>query len=281
MAEPYYPLYYNWIEDTKELTDAEKGRLIDAIVLFARGEDGDSRITGNERYCFPMYKSQLRRSRKTSNVRAEAGSKGGAQTQANINLLKQNNFCLSNEKMDQSLLSKNDNIKKKKKKEEEYKEKEKEEEADSKSSREEHPDDDSIKAITFAPASTASSSSGLDGLYSDQEIEEARMISDQAETLAKKYGIAINSRTLDAIEDDIRANGAEAVEAALITASESDNRGGISIRYYRAILNNKKQGKAPPGRSGKEADPEGFIHHTDDEWKRAEQAVMVNLFDDD
>ena len=61
MAEPYYTLYFNWIEDTQELNDQEKGRLIDAIVLYARGDDWQERIKGNERYVFPGLQARLDR----------------------------------------------------------------------------------------------------------------------------------------------------------------------------------------------------------------------------
>ena len=90
MAEPYYTLYFNWIEDTQELNDQEKGRLIDAIVLYARGDDWQERIKGNERYVFPIYRNQLDRARRLSEVRAEAGSKGGNQSQARNSKVKQN-----------------------------------------------------------------------------------------------------------------------------------------------------------------------------------------------
>ena len=89
MAEPYYTLYFNWIEDTQELNDQEKGRLIDAIVLYARGDDWQERIKGNERYVFPIYKNQLDRARRLSEVRAEAGAKGGNQNQARNSKVKQ------------------------------------------------------------------------------------------------------------------------------------------------------------------------------------------------
>ena len=90
MAEPYYTLYFNWIEDTQELNDQEKGRLIDAIVLYARGDDWQERIKGNERYVFPIYRNQLDRARRLSEVRAEAGAKGGNQSQTKNSKVKQN-----------------------------------------------------------------------------------------------------------------------------------------------------------------------------------------------
>ena len=121
MAEPYYTLYYNWIEDTQELNDQEKGRLIDAIVLYARGDDWQERIKGNERYVFPIYKNQLDRARRLSEVRAEAGAKGGNQSQARNSKAKQNEAKNSKVKQNENEISKIPNIKEEDK--EEYKEK--------------------------------------------------------------------------------------------------------------------------------------------------------------
>ena len=47
MAQPYDPLCFTWIEDTRELSDDEKGRLTDAIVLDAHGEDWQDRNQDN------------------------------------------------------------------------------------------------------------------------------------------------------------------------------------------------------------------------------------------
>ena len=125
MAEPYYTLYYNWIEDTQELNDQEKGRLIDAIVLYARGDDWQERIKGNERYVFPIYKNQLDRARRLSEVRAEAGSKGGNQSQARNSKVKQSEARNSKVKQNENDGSKFCKIKEEDKEEdkEEYKEK--------------------------------------------------------------------------------------------------------------------------------------------------------------
>ena len=106
MAEPYYTLYFNWIEDTQELNDQEKGRLIDAIVLYARGDDWQERIKGNERYVFPIYKNQLDRARRLSEVRAEAGAKGGNQNQARNSKVKQSEANRSKQKQTEANESK-------------------------------------------------------------------------------------------------------------------------------------------------------------------------------
>lgn len=77
MAESYVPIFFDWTEVTEELNAQEKGRLIDAIVVYARGGDWQEQIKGNERYLFPAFKQQIDRAREISKVRAEAGASGG------------------------------------------------------------------------------------------------------------------------------------------------------------------------------------------------------------
>lgn len=91
MASEYVPVFYDWVEVTGELTAQEKGRLIDAIVLYAQGGDWQEQIKGNERYLFPAFKKQIDRARETSGKRASAGSIGGKQkqTEANVSKCKQ------------------------------------------------------------------------------------------------------------------------------------------------------------------------------------------------
>ena len=72
MADKYVPIFYDWIEATQELNDQEKGRLIDAVVLYARGGDWQDRIKGNERYAFSVFMLQVDRAKKLSTARADA-----------------------------------------------------------------------------------------------------------------------------------------------------------------------------------------------------------------
>lgn len=72
MADKYVPVFYDWIEATQELNDQEKGRLIDAVVLYARGGDWQERIKGNERYAFPVFRLQVDRAKDLSGLRSEA-----------------------------------------------------------------------------------------------------------------------------------------------------------------------------------------------------------------
>ena len=75
------------------------------------------------------------------------------------------------------------------------------------------------------------------------------------------------------IAADIAKHGVEKVEAALKAAKESDNRGGASLRFYRAILNDA--GKPKPSRASPEASGymTGADHRDDAFWRGLE----VNL----
>ena len=83
MAMEYVPIFFDWVEVTGELNDQEKGRLIDAIVLYAQGGEWQERIKGNEKYLFPAFRRQIDRASEISRVRAQAGRTGAEQREAN------------------------------------------------------------------------------------------------------------------------------------------------------------------------------------------------------
>ena len=85
----YVPIFFDWVEVTGELNAQEKGRLIDAIVLYAQGGDWQEQIKGNERYLFPAFRKQIDRSNEISEARAEAGKNKPKQTATNANKPKQ------------------------------------------------------------------------------------------------------------------------------------------------------------------------------------------------
>jgi hypothetical protein len=83
LADKYVPIFYDWIEATQELNDQEKGRLIDAVVLYARGGNWQDRIKGNERYAFPVFQLQVDRAKRLSSVRADARNNKTEQKEQN------------------------------------------------------------------------------------------------------------------------------------------------------------------------------------------------------
>lgn len=81
MAElAYIKVFLDWTESTRRLKDAEKGRLIDALVTYAKGGDPDLILTGNEQYAFETFRLQIDRDAEelenTRELRSRAGRKG-------------------------------------------------------------------------------------------------------------------------------------------------------------------------------------------------------------
>jgi len=74
----YIPVFFNWVEMTRSLSHEEKGRLVDAMVLYARGDDYEAGLEGNERFQFPFFQDMIDRSQALSGKRASAGAAGGA-----------------------------------------------------------------------------------------------------------------------------------------------------------------------------------------------------------
>ena len=72
----YVKAYFDWIEQTAALSDAERGRLFIAILEYARS-GLEPKLDGRESILFPVFKSIIDRDAKTSTSRAESGSKGG------------------------------------------------------------------------------------------------------------------------------------------------------------------------------------------------------------
>jgi len=79
VAQSYIKVFYGWPEETQELTFEEKGRLIDAMIAYARGNP--VHLEGNERFVFPVFRAQIDRDTESYNAIVERnrinGSKGG------------------------------------------------------------------------------------------------------------------------------------------------------------------------------------------------------------
>jgi len=73
----YIPVFLDWPEVTCALSWEEKGRLVEAMVLYARGDDYEAYLVGNERFLFPALRGAIDRMAALSRKRAEAGRRGG------------------------------------------------------------------------------------------------------------------------------------------------------------------------------------------------------------
>ncbi len=105
MSKKYVKAYFDWIEQTSALSDAEKGRLFISILEYARSgrepEDG-----GREELVFPTFKATIDRENEISAIRSENGTKGGRPVKANESKQKQNKANESKQKQNKANESK-------------------------------------------------------------------------------------------------------------------------------------------------------------------------------
>ena len=82
MAKGYIMLYYDFVGQVEALTNAEIGRLVAAMIEYARdGAVTGVALTGNERILFPVMRAQIDRENAAYDARARQnavnGKKGG------------------------------------------------------------------------------------------------------------------------------------------------------------------------------------------------------------
>lgn len=86
MAREYFPAYHSYLEVMTELTDAEKGRLFTACLLYSKTGEVPQ-LSGNERFVFPAFKSQIDRDNavydKKCAINRKNGELGGKRSGAN------------------------------------------------------------------------------------------------------------------------------------------------------------------------------------------------------
>ncbi len=76
MALEYIKVFYDWEEATEALTFEERGRLIVAMLQYAKGKDMIE-LSGNERFLFPMCKNFIDRAQTNYDVVVERNRKNG------------------------------------------------------------------------------------------------------------------------------------------------------------------------------------------------------------
>lgn len=92
MAREYVPIFFDWLETTQDLSNEEKGNLIDAVILYASGSDEwiDRLETSGEKVAFRFMKGQIDRNTAISDARSKAGSIKKEQNESNENKMEQN-----------------------------------------------------------------------------------------------------------------------------------------------------------------------------------------------
>ncbi len=83
MARDFVCLYHSYLDAMEALGDAERGRLMTAMLTYSsQGAVGE--LSGNERYIWPMLRSQIDRDREAYERKCETNrASGGKRTVAN------------------------------------------------------------------------------------------------------------------------------------------------------------------------------------------------------
>lgn len=91
MAKGYVPIFFDWLDNTQDLSAEEKGHLIDAVVMYASGADEwvDQLETSGEKIAFRFMRGQVDRNIEISKARAKAGASKQEQSETNENKTEQ------------------------------------------------------------------------------------------------------------------------------------------------------------------------------------------------
>lgn len=76
MARSFLKVYFDFEEKTEELNDSEKARLLLAMYRYAKTAEKPN-LTGNERFVFSAFKSEIDRDIATYNTKVANGNLGG------------------------------------------------------------------------------------------------------------------------------------------------------------------------------------------------------------
>lgn len=98
--QSYIKLFFSFSEETIALTDAEIGRIIRQMLAYAESGDTDSILDGNERFLFPVYKSQIDRDVERYSAVSEqraANGRAGGKKRAKASAERKADVCLTSE----------------------------------------------------------------------------------------------------------------------------------------------------------------------------------------
>lgn len=89
MSKCYVKAYYDWIEQTAALSDAERGRLFIAVLEYARS-GLEPKLDGRESILFPVFRATIDRDNKVAKTNAQNGALGGRGNKATESEIKRN-----------------------------------------------------------------------------------------------------------------------------------------------------------------------------------------------
>lgn len=88
MAREYFPAYHSYLESMSELTDAERGRLFTACLIYSKTGEAPQ-LSGNERFVFPSFKAQIDRDNKAYQDICAINRRNGAMSKKAVGSVRQ------------------------------------------------------------------------------------------------------------------------------------------------------------------------------------------------
>ena len=262
MALSYLKLFDEFEEYVTPFDDAQRGRLFSAMMAYAfHGEEHEFPAGSPESFIWPVIRRKIDCCEKKAQRNRENGKNGGRpssveekpkETEKNRNEANGNDAY--NHEQDQEHEHEQD---------QEHEHEQDQDQEQEKKNR--------LSVTTCAPAA--------DGIYAcarpDEDLTQDIARSRSAQAMIRRYGLTDNEATLSALMEDMAKYGEERVNNALGEAALSDHRGGISVRFYRAILSGS--GGNGPGRGKTGGTGDTLMRQSRAERSASIRAAMVDL----
>ena len=245
--------------------DAQRGRLMMAMMAYAyRNEEPE--FTGVEKFIWPVLRQHIDRCAQNVEAKKAAGSKGGKVGKN----AKQSEAEESNAKQTEAEASRN--------KQTEADESESKQNAHTHNHNQYHNHDHNHVEVCNARARVstppAAADDGIIAEIDGEDLSEAIELNAQVDTLLRKYKLSEAVR--DGLLDEIGKHGLDKVKRVMQEAAESDVKGGLSLRFIRACLENDGKAKptrAAPGRKSGDT----MLRYSQEERKKTYSAAIVDF----
>lgn len=206
MKKCYVKAYFDWIEQTAALSDAERGRLFIAILEYARS-GLEPKLEGRESILFPTFKVTIDRDNERSQIYADNGSLGGRGNKANESKIKLNKANESKQKLTKDIRHKTKDIRQKTK-------------------------DDDINYYSSCRCSSNLNTTAAAAAEIDQDFAAIVKLWDNS------CGNIVSYTESEMLQDLFNRYGADKMDFAI---KECVKAGVVNIRYLEAVLQGKKR----------------------------------------
>lgn len=233
MARKYLPIYPDFEELTEELTDAELGGLLRAMLGYFYRGDSQTKPDGNARFVWPVARRTLDQCIAKAEEKQRNGALGGRPLKTNENQTKpdetkENQTEPNDAQENQTAYARAREQKQKQK----HTQKQDQDQTQTQTQSAREP---------AAPAATPSAVPAGEAETLAAGIPRYQ----RADELARRYNLPDCDPSRDALLEDFETYGEQAVEDALREACASNSRAKLSVKFYRAVLARGQPGATP------------------------------------